>query len=152
MKGQLSLDLLIAIVMTLILIQALSAFGDNFLFNQEKTSLKLQAKHILSDLEKSLKYAYTLEENDDYTIRYTIPWLNLSSSQGEGAPALAGCVISATARANITLTIDESNYPGLKKTCDPDCEVITESIPYPIGVHSFNATCGSTFEIKKQGS
>ncbi|MDO8634062.1 MAG: hypothetical protein Q7K34_02090 [archaeon] len=145
MKGQLSLDLMIAIVMTLILIQALSAFGENFLFNQEKTSIKLQAKHIISDLGKALKYAHTLEENDDYTIKYVIPWISLSSSQGDGGPAVTSCDITVNPENDIIiLSIGHADYNKLLEN-----ETITETTPYIVGVHSFNANCGSTLEIKK---
>lgn len=145
MKGQLSLDLLIAIVMTLILIQALSAFGENFLLNQEKTSIRLQAKHIISDLGKTLKYAQTLQENDEYTIKYVVPWIRLSSSQGEGTPALASCTITVNPAENqITLTIDQSHYSRLE-----DNESITETTPYTQDISIPEFPCGNTLEIKK---
>ena len=138
---------MIALVMTLILIQVLQGFGDNFSLNQEKTAVRLQAKRVVNDLGLAFKYAHTLEEDNNYTINYAIPLISLSSAQSQGKPALASCDIKVDpVEDQISLTIDQNHYPRLGET-----ETISETIPYA-GNHDLNTGCGSLLAIRKIGS
>ncbi len=142
-KGQLALDFLITIVLLLVFLQLVVSFSENFLYNQEKTAIKLQAKSIVSEIDKTIKYAYAQEQSLDYSIRFDIPRIQIGSPPGSGQPALIDCDIDITS-TDITLTVNNTHYPQLSLS-----DTIVETVPRILGTQSFaNIHCGDTIVLE----
>ncbi|MEM4662760.1 MAG: hypothetical protein QXM75_01935 [Candidatus Diapherotrites archaeon] len=71
-KGQLTLDLLLAFLYLIVLIDALIIFGRNYLQNQNEILVRLQEKRIAYSVSEMLGASYVLSDGNS-EVRFVIP-------------------------------------------------------------------------------
>lgn len=141
-RGQLSLDFLISLTLLLVFLQIFLTFNGNFLFNQEKSAIKLQAKSIVSEIHKGIARSFALEVNDDYQLKMDIPKIQVNSAPEGSQSSLVDCDIEITG-SQIKLTVNNTHYAKLGS--DEIVETI-ERGSWPPAVEK-NFRCGDTLLI-----
>lgn len=142
MKGQISFDLALALIVALIFLQSLIGFSENFQTNQEKVNIRLQEKQIIEDIWQALMYAKILDSGD-FNLTHRIPKIFVSKSPGPGISPAIDCDISVTS-TDINITVTQTEYAPIGTS------KLTETIQNTSGISFGNTACGTTIFINKE--
>ncbi len=73
MKGQMSFDLIFALLFAMILISSITMITQNISEQQHDNTIKTQLKKISLEVARIILLTKTIEQYDDYEIQYYIP-------------------------------------------------------------------------------
>ena len=144
MKGQISFDFVMALIIALILIQTLMSFSGNFLANQEKTGIRMQEKQIGNEIHRVLLYAGTLKGSTNLKITHQVPKIFLSGPTGNAAEAPIPCDITIT-ETDINVVVTPAHYPNIPTGSNAIFQTITNTS----GMTLPQTNCGKTITITK---
>jgi len=146
MKGQISFDLTVALIISLILIQSLLALSDNFLLNQERVNVRMQERQIIFEINEVLLYGKNLQDTFEpssmgtFKIDHQIPKIYLSSEPGGVAGVPIDCQLIINSE-HIRIIVNQSHFPKLGN------ETIKQEIENSSGLAFPGSKCGKKLEI-----
>jgi len=129
-RGQISFDLIMAILFALVFFSAFSVLGTQIVELQKDTAIRLQLKQIALDSSQIISSAKSLENSDSFLLSYDIPKIIVP-----GESKYKKCSVSISGG---TVTASFGNIQETSAYSEP----LGASIPSQID-------CGKTLEVVK---